>query len=281
MVVPLLIEVIGQGQPFILAAGGGAVGILTTAQAPSTGMLCEMLLRLLPLITGFAPIFAVHVSYLIGIRAGILVACNPYIHGCTSISATGRYMPASLLFKSVMMPEAILMAAYWIFNVAWFRSLERAAGRSGESGSVAGLLGVAGALFLIVYVTFLGTQGPFYDFMRRFGVYFYFAFTVFAQLILASKLLPLSKDLHIPEVVRIAKYQLAIALIPFAIGILNLILKAVLEDADAEENIIEWIFALLMHFYFLLSYFSWRATGFDTSFTVEASRIKDDEGTPT
>jgi hypothetical protein len=236
-----------------------------------------MLLRLLPLVTGFAPIVAVHGSYLIGIHAGVVTACIPYLDGCTSISATGRYMPASLLFKAVMMPEAIVMAAYWLFNVAWFRSLERAAGRKGESGTVAGVLGVVGALFLIVYVTFLGTQGPVYDFMRRFGVYFYFALTVFAQLILASKLLPLSKVLHIPEVVRIAKYQLAIALIPFAIGILNLILKAILEDADAEENIIEWIFALLMHFYFLLSYFSWRVTGFDTSFTVEVSRIPEDK----
>jgi hypothetical protein len=84
-------------------------------------MLCGMLLRLLPLITGFAPIFAVHVSYLIGIRAGVLRACIPYIEGCTSISATGRYPPASFLFKSVMMPEAILLALYWLFSVAWLR----------------------------------------------------------------------------------------------------------------------------------------------------------------
>jgi hypothetical protein len=150
-------------------------------------MLCGMLLRLLPLITGFAPIFAVHVSYLIGIRAGVLRACIPYIEGCTSISATGRYPPASFLFKSVMMPEAILLALYWLFSVAWLRSLERSAGRSGNGGTTIAVFGVAGALFLIVYVTFLGTQGPVYDFMRRFGVYLYFLFTVVAQLILVAK----------------------------------------------------------------------------------------------
>jgi hypothetical protein len=172
-----------------------------------------------------------------------------------------------------MMPEAILMAVYWLFSVAWLRSLSRTADRSGKVGTSIAVFGVTGALFLIVYVTFLGTQGPVYDFMRRFGVYLYFLFTVIAQLILVSKVLSVSSGLNIPGVVRITKYQLGVALIPFALGILNLVLKAVLEDADPAENIIEWIFALLMQSYFLLSYFSWRATGYDVSFSVERSRV--------
>jgi hypothetical protein len=232
-----------------------------------------MLLRLLPLITGFAPIFAAHASYLIAIRAGILPACMPYIEGCTSISATGRYPPSSFLFKAVMMPESMLMAAYWLFSVAWLRSLERAAGRNTNTGTMIGVFGVAGALFLIVYVTFLGTEGPVYNFMRRYGVYLYFLFTVVAQLILVARVMSVASRLRIPAVVTVTKIQLAVALIPFALGILNLVLKAVLEDATAPERIIEWIFALLMHSYFLLSYFSWNATGFDGSFTVEKSRV--------
>ena len=236
-------------------------------------MLCDMLLRFLPLLTGFAPIFAVPVSYLIAIRAGVLPACMPYIEGCTSISAIGRYPPSSLLFKSVMMPEAILMAAYWLISVAWLRALERAAGRSGNGGTMIGAFGVTGALFLIVYVTFLGTQGPTYDFMRRFGVYLYFLFTVVAQLILVTRVMSVSTRLRIPRVVVITRIQLAVALIPFVLGILNLVLKAVLEDAVASERVIEWIFALLMHSYFLLSYFAWRATGFGASFAVEKSRV--------
>ena len=232
-----------------------------------------MLIRLLPLITGFAPIIAVHMSYLVAIRYDILVACMPYLEGCTSISATGRYPPASLLFKSAMMPEAILMAAYWLFSVAWLRSLYRLAGRSEKAGTSIAVIGVAGAIFLIVYVTFLGTQGPVYDFMRRFGVYLYFLFTVIAQLILASKVLSLSSVLRMPGVIRVTRYQMAIAVIPFMLGILNLILKETMENADAAENIIEWIFALLMHSYFLLTYFSWRETGFAGSFSVDGSRI--------
>ncbi len=239
----------------------------------STGMLSGMLIRLLPLITGIAPMLAIHASYLIAIRAGILPACIPYLEGCTSISATGRYPPASFLFKSVMMPEAILMAAYWLFSVAWLRALERSAGRRGVGGTTIAVFGVAGALFLIIYVTFLGSEGAVYDFMRRFGVYLYFLFTVVAQLILIGKVMSVSSSLRIPGVVTITKIQLAVTLIPFALGVLNVVLKAILEDAVAFERIIEWIFALLMHSYFLLSYFSWRATGFDASFSVEESRV--------
>ena len=165
------------------------------------------------------------------------------------------------------------MAAYWLFSVAWLRSLSLIAGRNEKTGSSIVVFGVAGAIFLIIYVTFLGTQGPVYDFMRRFGIYLYFLFTVIAQLILASKVLSLSSVLRMPGVERITRYQLAIAIIPFALGILNLILKETMADADTAENIIEWIFALLMHSYFLLTYFSWRATGFAGSFSVDESRV--------
>ena len=217
---------------------------------------------------------AVHGSLLIAFAAGVIPPCNPYIDGCTSISATGRYEPSSFLFKSVMMPEAALMAAYWLFSVAWFRALERSAGRDGRGGTSFGVLGCLGALFLIIYVTFLGSQGPFYDFMRRFGVYFYFAFTVIAQLVMARKVLSLSAAINLPQVARITRYQFVLAVIPFAIGILNLVLKNTLDDATTAERIIEWIFALLMHVYFLLTYFSWRATAFDVSFSTETSAGK-------
>jgi hypothetical protein len=122
-------------------------------------------------------------------------------------------------------------------------------------------------------VTFLGTDGPVYDFMRRFGIYLYFLFTVVAQLILVAKVMSVSSGLRMRSVVTVTKIQLAVTLIPFALGILNLVLKATLDDAVASERTIEWIFALLMHSYFLLSYFSWRATGFDASFSIGKSRV--------
>ena len=227
-----------------------------------------MLLRILPLIVGLLPLASIHLSYLIAIHAAKLPSCIPYIHGCVSISATGRYPPASYLFKAAMMPEAVILAIFWLGSVAWLRALHRSAGQTRSVGTAIGGFGVASAFFLILYVTFLGTQEPFYEFMRRFGVYLYFLFSVIAQIMLAVNVLRMPAGICSPLLIRITKIQLALSLIPFALGILNLVLKSILEDSDASENVIEWIFALMMQSYLVLSYFSWRETQFTASFSV-------------
>ena len=221
-----------------------------------------MLLRALPLITGLLPIVAIHLSLLIAVNAGSIPACIPYIEGCASISATGRYPPASFLFKAVMMAESVVMIGYWLFNVAWLRSLEKLHGQPGNGGTVIGVLGSGGALFLMLYVTFLGTQEPFYEFMRRFGIYLYFALTIVAQILLALKSKQLGNALRLSSVIRVGNFQFALAAAPFALGVLNLTLKATRTDPDPAENVIEWISALLMQCYFVLSYFAWRDSGF-------------------
>jgi hypothetical protein len=226
-----------------------------------------MLIRFLPLIAGLLPIIAIHLSLLIAIYAGVIESCMPYIDGCTSISATGRYAPASFLFRPAMIAEAVIMIAYWIFSIAWLQSMHRVAKKPAGVGVLTAGIGSAGAVFLMVYVTFLGTQEPVYEFMRRFGVYLYFACTIIAQIMLVARLLPLGDLLENAVLTKIAKAKLSLTIVPFVLGILNLILKSTLEDADQEENIIEWIFALLMHCYFVLSYFAWRST----NFTIRAS----------
>ncbi len=221
-----------------------------------------MVLRLLPLITGLLPILAIHISLMLAIDAGSIPACIPYIDGCASISATGRNEPASFIFKPAMMSEWLLLVFYWLFNVAWLRSLAIKAGTSTYKGIWISLIGCGGAIALILYVTFLGTHGAFYEFMRRFGVYFYFLFTVIAQIMLARYTIHLARSLNLNSVLKIGKIQMALALIPFILGALNLVLKSTLDNPDPAENIIEWVFALLMQSYFVLTYFSWRDTGF-------------------
>ena len=226
------------------------------------------LLRLLPLITGLMPIVAIHVSLLLAIDAGAIPACFPYLDGCASISATGRYEPASFLFKPAMLSEWTILIFYWLFNVAWLRSLAREARLNKEPGPWTAVFGCLGAIALVLYVTFLGTHAPFYEVMRRFGVYLYFLFSVIAQIMLARQTIALANVLGLTVVCRIARIQLLLALVPFALGAVNLILKSTLADPDAAENVIEWIFALLMHLYFLLTYFAWRETGYGMDLRV-------------
>jgi hypothetical protein len=165
-----------------------------------------------------------------------------------------------------MLPQSIILSCYWLFNVAWLRALTISAEQVPRNTYAVGTFGVAGSLFLILYVTFLGSQEPFYEFMRRYGVYMYFLLNVIAQIILASKVLPLARTLAMQRLVRLTKLQLLLAWFPFALGALNLVLKATLDDSGPAENRIEWIFAMQMQLYFIVSYFSWKETGFRAVF---------------
>jgi len=228
-----------------------------------------MLLRSLPLLTGLLPVLAVHASYALAIAADSVPACLPYIDGCTSISATGRYPPASYLFRALMLPEAVLLALFWLYAVAWLRVLDEASGNRGRPAAHVAVLGLAGAAALVVYVTFLGTQEAFYEFMRRFGIYLFFLFTVLAQIALSLRSRDYAQAVADPVFSRIVNAQLAFTAVPFAMGLLNLLLKAVLEDADRQENVIEWIVVLFMQAWFLLAWLAWRRTGFSASFALK------------
>lgn len=228
-----------------------------------------MVLRLLPLIVGFLPLVTVFTCYWIAIHTAGLPSCNPFFDGCTSVSATGRHPPASFLFRAAMLPQSILLAGYWLASLAWYRALRTSLGHEARAGSAIGWIGGIGALFLVPYVTFLGTEEPFYEFMRRYGIYMYFLLNVIAQIILASRTLPLVRSAGLSRVLLLTRVQLVLSWLPFALGALNLILKATLADSDAAENRIEWIFALLMQGYFVISYFTWR----DTDFSI-LSRVR-------
>lgn len=221
-----------------------------------------MQLRLLPLVTGLAPLLTVFTCYAIAIETAGLPACNPFLDGCTSVSATGRHAPASFLFRAVMLPQAIVLAGYWLASLAWYRALRASVGQDSPGGSALAWPGVIGALFLLPYVTFLGSEEPFYELMRRYGIYLYFLLNVIAQIVLASHVLPIARRVARPRLLLVTRAQLVLAWAPFALGVLNLVLKATLENADAAENRIEWTFALLMQAYFLLSFVSWRDTNF-------------------
>lgn len=56
-------------------------------------------------------------------------------------------------------------------------------GKDGRA-SVMAVLGIIGAVFLVLYVTALGNEGEWYSWQRRYGVTLYFGGTSLAQLLL-------------------------------------------------------------------------------------------------
>lgn len=193
---------------------------------------------------GLVPLVAVHACYLIAAAEGRVPWCFPYLEGCTSISRAARLGPANLLFKALMLPAAALTALFWMQAA---RGLHRAASRRPRRVDAMRVLGIVGALFLALYVCFLGVDGEMYRWMRRYGVTVYFSFTVLAQMLLAS-LLP-------PGWLRAALLGLCATML--LLGLASLPLQHLLPDRDAALNAIEWSYALLMSVGFTLVGLAW------------------------
>jgi hypothetical protein len=225
-----------------------------------------MLLRILPLLAGILPLIAMFGAFWLGVHNDVVPACIPFVDGCTSISATGRKPPGSFLFRAIMLPQAPLLLAVWYVTVLWLRSLHPDLRQSTARAIL--LSGIIGALALIVYVTFLGTKEPIYEFMRRTGIYFGFLGIALAQLFTAIAVVRVSKLIGRDRLLKLARLMLGLCLAMFALGIINVVFKIIFADADAMENRIEWIASVLMQCYFFVMYFAWRETGISAAVSV-------------
>ena len=231
-----------------------------------------MPIRWLPLVAGLVPFVGIHICYLLSVQSGYLNLCIPYIEGCNSISATGRTPPASFLFRAIELPFAGLLLVLWPLTVTWLRSLSPTLG-SGTARTIL-ITGTIGAIALIIYTTFLGTKEPFYEFMRRFGIYFYFLGITLAQLFSSLALRRYAKENPTAGFGGLSTTMLALCLAPFGLGLLNLLQKAVLpyETADPLENSIEWIAAAMMQFWYVALYVGWRRSDFSLLITTHQNR---------
>lgn len=202
-----------------------------------------------------APVVAVHACYALSVAAGTVPYCNPYWDGCASISAAGRQPPAVFLFKAVMLPHALALAAYWYLAAAW---LSFHGARPASRWIILGV-GVIGALFLALYVTYLGHSGDFYRLMRRYGITIFFAFTVLAGLLHTRVLWQRRREW--PELSGLIKAQLTLCGVLLLLGLASIPARNWL-GKDRSENALEWIFALLMQGLFLIGALIWRRSRF-------------------
>lgn len=208
----------------------------------------------MPALACVIPIVSVNAAYLISLTAGQVDACFPYLDGCTSISRAARQEPAIHLFRATMIPVALIMAAVWWLAAQWLA-------RYGESSAAARrtviMLGTAGAGFLVLYATFLGTHGVVYEALRRYGVIVFFAFTALAQLICTARLQKLRRQGRPVAASPTERAMLLLTVFMLALGLANIPASNFL-DNSALENAIEWNFALLMMGWFGLLAREWK-----------------------
>ncbi len=197
------------------------------------------------------PLLIVHAVWLWSTGLGVIEPCLPYLSGCVSISKAARSSDALFLFRAGMILNAALLIHFWLLVRQWLALYQ-------ERTLALPILGIIAALFLVLYANFLGSQGEFYQLLRRYGVTIYFSFTVLAQMLLVHRLLQLNIGAQLTQI----KTGLCIWLL--TLGIISVLCNALL-DGDAKdrwENIIEWHFALGMNSYFLLTALLWKKVGY-------------------
>jgi hypothetical protein len=187
----------------------------------------------------------VHLGLLVSIASGAVEPCLPYLDGGTSISRACRPEPAVHVFRALVLPSTAAIAATWWIASGWL-AREGLAGPRTRRWMLG--LGVVGALFLVLYASFLGTQGHTYRLLRRYGVYVFFAGTSIAELIL-TVVLARARPPALEPWVRRAMVAACVAMA--AAGPLNLLAERVVER-DRAACFFEWWFALAMIGYPLL-----------------------------
>lgn len=192
------------------------------------------------------PILTVHISYLLAASYGQVEWCVPYWDSCTSISATGRQMPAKFVFKMGMIPAALLTVVFWWGLWRWCQFV-----LAQKDTLVMPILGSLAAVFLIQYTLALGEVGDGYRFLRRTGVVLTFALTFIAQVLFVRRLKSLSQKVLEYRVWYLRMIRLLLLLL--AIGMTSVMLDAVLGDAyDKIEDAFEWWMALFLNGFFIL-----------------------------
>ena len=214
----------------------------------------------LPLAVALVPVAAAHLAYALSIEAGHVPACVPYLEGCTSISRAARHGLGNHLFRLLMLPSALLLTLHWLATVVWLRQSTGEA----RAGSSLWLLAPFAGLALAVYVSFLGTEGEVYRFLRRYGAQLYFASVYLAQLVVVRHW-----HRRLGRWDRVGAVWLAISMAMLALGLGYTAVANGFEDPqlkDRMENLLEWHIGALMTAWYLLLAWVWRREGFALGF---------------
>ena len=212
--------------------------------------------RTLALIITILPLLTTNGVYLLSAYEGFIPWCIPYIDGCTTISQAARSGNSIFIYRAAMIAYGVLLIGFWIYAQQWLNLLY---GHTTKIARIILWLGIVGAIFLIIYIDFLGTTGEVNRFMRRYGIMIFFTFTPLAQLLMLKQhynIIPSLPDDAINA--RALKYQLFTLLLMLAIAIISTTLEATQNKTYESENIVEWNFSLLLNMYFLAMIFIWK-----------------------
>lgn len=208
-----------------------------------------------PLPAAIAVVFLLgtHAAWALSVHAGIVPGCVPYLEGCTSISRAAREGDGNHLFRLLMLPNALAIGLHWWLSARWL-AMGGAAGRTVLNA------GVVAAVALAVYVTFLGSDGEVYRFLRRYGVVVFFGASFLAQVAFLR-----ACDARLAAVPRTRRALQGVCALMLLLGVAHVVALAAVGGSafqDRFENALEWWLGLGLVAWFLVHAVLWRVTGY-------------------
>ena len=203
---------------------------------------------------------ALFAAYIASVQQDYVPKCIPHLAGCTSVSSAGRHGAGFFIFKATMLPAAAFLMVYWVLCGHWLRCCGEQSARWCRTVVWVGLVGAA---FLVLYTTYLGSEGDFYRTLRRYGTVMFFGMTYLAQLLLAYRAQATVGDTWLVRV----KVWLCLAVL--IEGLVLVVLTNLIEDDDWLENLTEWHVSTAISFYPFLTWLMWRSTGFTVGFSLK------------
>ena len=216
----------------------------------------------LPLAAGLVPAVAAVLALWLSIRLGLIPPCNPLLDGCISISRAARHDLPNYIFRGLVLPSAVLQALTWVLCASWLKGM---GGRAHGALRFLPWLGVLAGVFLVLYGTFLGTEGQAYRWLRRYGVILYFGLSYLCMLIASGALWRLAQAARIRLPARLDRWLVALCAVTLAVGLAQALVAPFLGNEELKfrlENLFEWYVALGLTLYFLALAWLWRHTGF-------------------
>ena len=203
----------------------------------------------LPLLAALLPLVAGLAAWALSTQLQLIPACNPFVDGCVSVSRAARHGLPNGVFQALMVPAATLQGLVWVLAARW---LHDALGPAAGARWLA-VLGVTAAVALVVYATFLGTDGAAYRWLRRYGTVVYFGFTCLCLLLAGRGLGRLAALGSLPMAPLLQRALTALAVALVALGLVNAVVAAAVGGAwkDRVENVTEWWGSLIFVLGFL------------------------------
>lgn len=213
----------------------------------------------LALLAGALPLVATLVAWGLSTAQGLIPACFPFVDGCVSVSRSARHGLPNHLFRAVMLPAAALQGLCWLLAARWLGTLLPPYRLLAALAPLGAVVSVA----LVLYGSFLGTEGAAYRWLRQYGTVVYFGGTCICLLITGGGVQRAVAAGRLVLARWVEHAMVALALTLVSLGLLNALVAAFFGDEikGRMENVTEWWGALI----FVLGFFAlaliWRRVG--------------------